>query len=62
MLSTNYCPLIKIIGPTQGLKFINDTNDKVEFIESKNYGGTDVNLVPVGEVIKKINQKINLIN
>tara|TARA_B100000575_G_scaffold12336_1_gene8965 strand:- start:1243 stop:2229 length:987 start_codon:yes stop_codon:yes gene_type:complete len=62
MLSTNYCPLIKIIGPTQGLKFINDTNDKVEFIESRNYGGTDVNLVPVGEVIKKINQKINLIN
>ena len=58
ILSTNYCPLIKIIGPTQGPKFINDTYNNVDYIESKDFGGSDVNLVPIKEVIKKVEEKI----
>ena len=56
MLATNLCPLLKLCGPTNAQKFINDDFENIHFISSRDYGGKDMSLIPVEIVIEKINK------
>ena len=53
LLSFGKTPLIKLIGPTNSKKFTPNL-DNFHTIDSKNYGSTNINLIPVGDVIKLI--------
>lgn len=59
MLSTNYCPLIKLFGPKDSDKFTPVRNNIIT-ISSKEFGSTNVSAIPIDYVIKKINEVINL--
>ncbi len=56
MLATNLCPLIKLCGPTNPRKFINDNFENIHFISSRDYGGKDINLIPEKKVREKIDE------
>ena len=53
MLSFEKTPLIKLIGPTNSKKFTPE-RDNFYTIDSKKYGSKNINLIPVGDVIKLI--------
>ncbi len=56
MLATNLCPLLKLCGPTNAQKFINNDFENIHFISSSDYGGKEMSLIPVDRVIEKINK------
>ena len=57
MLSCGKNIIIKLIGPSDSQKF---TPNKENFytIDSKNYGGKNINLIPILDVIKLIEKII----
>ena len=60
MLATNLCPLLKLCGPTNAQKFINNDFENIHFISSSDYGGKEMSLIPVERVIEKINKLLQL--
>jgi len=59
MLSSGYCPLIKLFGHKDSNKFT-PINDKIITLNSKEYGGNDISLIPLDSVIENINKMINI--
>ena len=58
MLSTNYCPLIKLFGHKDSNKFTRATNN-ITAISAKEFGSTDISAISTDYVIKKIEEVIN---
>ena len=58
MLSTNYCPLIKLFGHKDSDKFTRVTNN-ITAISAKEFGSTDISAISTDYVIKKIEEIIN---
>ena len=58
MLSTNYCPLIKLFGHKDSDKFTRATNN-ITAISAKEFGSTDISAISTDYVIKKIEEVIN---
>ena len=56
MLATNLCPLLKLCGPTNPEKFINDDFENIHFISSMDYGGKEMSLIPPDHVIDKLEE------
>ena len=59
ILSTNYCPLIKLFGPKDSDKFTPITN-KITSISAKEFGSTNVSDISIEYVVKKIDDVINI--
>ena len=59
MLSNNYSPLIKLFGPKDPIKFT-PPNLMVQTISSNDFGGNDVNLIPVANVIEEMKKILSL--
>ena len=57
MLSTKYCPLIKIFGPKDSSKFT-PVSSKIIVISSQSYGSKNIDKVPYKDVIKLIENEI----
>ena len=57
MLSTNYCPLIKLFGHKNSDKFTRVTNN-ITAISAKEFGSTDISAISTDYVIKKIDELI----
>ena len=57
MLSTNYCPLVKLFGPKDSDKFT-PINSNIFTINSKEFGSKNIKLIETKFVIKKINEII----
>ena len=55
MLSTGYCPLIKLFGPKDPKKFT-PSNQKFYSISSNEFNSSNINKIPVERVIRKINK------
>ena len=58
MLSTNYCPLIKLFAYHNIHKFTPDKN-MITAISAKEFGSTNMSDISVEYVIKKIEDEIN---
>ena len=59
MLSTNYCPLIKLFGHKDSDKFTRTANN-ITTISAKEFGSTDISTISTDYVIKKIEEIINM--
>ena len=57
MLSTNYCPLVKLFGPKDSEKFT-PNKPQIKTISSKYYGSNNINDIPVQGVIDLIQKLI----
>ena len=57
MLSTKYCPLIKLFGPKDANKFT-ISDKRILTIKSDKFGSKDINEIPVNYVIKKTEEFI----
>lgn len=57
MLSTNYCPLIKLFGHKDSDKFTRSANN-ITAISAKEFGSTDISAISTDCVIKKIEDVI----
>lgn len=57
MLSTNLCPLVKLFGPRDPEKFT-PKSSKIKIISSREYDSKNINIIPVEQVIKTINELI----
>ena len=55
MLSTNYCPLIKLFGPKSSAKFT-PKNDNLKTISSNEFNSKNVSLIPVDRVFQEMNK------
>ena len=55
MLSTGYCPLIKLFGPKDPKKFTPDKKNLYS-ISSNEFNSSDINKIPTDRVIKEINK------
>ena len=53
MLSTGYCPLIKLFGPKDSTKFTPE-NPNLFSISSSNFNSKNINKIPVSRVIEEI--------
>ena len=53
MLSTKYCPLIKLFGPKESQKFT-PPNNLLKTISSSEYNSKDVSIIKVDQVISEI--------
>ena len=58
MLSTNYCPVVKLFGPKDANKFT-PVSDKILTISSKEFGSKKLEDITIEHVIKKINELSN---
>ena len=58
MLSTKYCPLIKLFGPKNSLKFT-PIHKYLKSISSEEFNGKDISLIPVEKVIYEINKNLS---
>ena len=58
MLSTKYCPLIKLFGPKDSNKFT-PKHINLKSITSAQFNSSDVKAIPIEEVIKVIENSIN---
>ena len=58
MLSTNYCPIIKLFGPKDSDKFT-PKNFNITNISAKEFGSTNMSAISTDYVIKKIEDVIN---
>jgi ADP-heptose:LPS heptosyltransferase len=58
MLSTNYCPLIKLFAYHDISKFTPDSN-KIKAVSAKEFGSTNMSAISTDYVIKKIEDVIN---
>ena len=59
MLSTNYCPLIKLFGHKDSDKFTRATNN-ISTISAKEFRSTDISAISTNYVIKKIEEVIDI--
>ena len=57
MLSTNYCPLIKLFGPKDSDKFT-PVSSKITTISSTDFGSKNIEANSIDYVLKKINEVI----
>ena len=57
MLSTSFSPLVKLFGHHDANKFTPEYAN-IYSISSQQYGGTDINKIPIKDVIKKMNDII----
>ena len=55
MLSTNYCPLIKLFGPKDSNKFT-PSSKNITTISSKEFGSNNIEAISIDYVLKKINE------
>ena len=62
MLSTNLCPLIKLFGPKNSIKFTPDYLNKIMNIKANQFGDNNINNIPVDYVIAQSEKIINLNN
>ena len=62
MLSTNLCPLIKLFGPKNSLKFTPNNLNNITSIRADKFGNDDVNNIPIDYVIKQSEKVIDLID
>jgi len=62
MLSTNLCPLIKLFGPKNSIKFTPDYLNKIMNIKANQFGDNKINNIPVDYVIAQSEKIINLNN
>ena len=53
MLSTGYCPLIKLFGPKDSTKFTPE-NTNLFSISSSDFNSKNINKIPVSRVIEEI--------
>ena len=53
MLSTNYCPLIKLFGPHDPIKFT-PISKNILTINSMDFGSKDISIIPSNFVEKKL--------
>ena len=53
MLSTGYCPLIKLFGPKDSTKFT-PVNPNLFSISSSDFNSKNINKIPVSRVIEEI--------
>ena len=58
MLSTKYCPLIKLFGPKDSNKFTPE-HFNLKSISSSQFNSSDVKVIPVEKVIKVIEDMIS---
>ena len=58
MLSTNYCPLIKLFSRHDKHKFTPAWN-KITAVSAKEFGSTNISAISTDCVIKKIEEAIN---
>ncbi len=58
MLSTGYCPLIKLFGPKDPTKFTPDKKNLFS-ISSNEFNSSNINKIPIDRVIKEINKLLN---
>ncbi len=58
MLSTNYCPLIKLFGHKDSDKFTQVANN-IAAISAKEFGSTDISAISTDYVINKMEEAIN---
>ncbi len=61
MLSTGYCPLIKLFGPKDAVKFTPDITNLYS-ISSNEYNSSDINKIPPSRVIKEIKKLLEIRN
>ena len=57
MLSTNKCPLIKLFGPKDSKKFT-PSSSMIHTINSNDFGSTDINFIPVKDVIEMMKKEL----
>ena len=57
MLSTNYCPLIKLFGPKDSNKFT-PISKNITTISSKEFGSNNIGAISIDYFLKKINEVI----
>ena len=62
MLSTNLCPLIKLFGPKNSIKFTPNYLNKIINIRANQFGDNKINNIPVDYVIKQSEEIINISN
>ena len=62
MLSTNLCPLIKLFGPKNSLKFTPNNLNNITSIRADKFGNDDVNNIPIDYVIEQSEKVIDLID
>ena len=55
MLSSRYCPLVKLFGPKDSNKFT-PKNDFLKTISSKEFNSNEVSIIPVEKVLSSINK------
>tara|TARA_Y100001970_G_C14162973_1_gene819623 strand:- start:117 stop:1100 length:984 start_codon:yes stop_codon:yes gene_type:complete len=61
MLSTGYCPLIKLFGPKNAKKFTPDKKN-LYYISSDEFKSLDINTITTKRVIKEINKLLEINN
>ncbi len=59
MLSTRYCPLVKLFGPKDPAKFTPDKQNLYP-ISSYEFNSTDINKIPTNRVINEINKILKI--
>ena len=59
MLSTNYCPLIKLFGPKDSNKFTPISN-RITTISSTDFGSKNIEAISIDYVLKKINEVMQI--
>ena len=58
MLSTNYCPIIKLFGPKDSDKFT-QVSKSIHTINSKEYGSNNIEEIQTETVINKMNNLLS---
>ena len=58
MLSTNYCPIIKLFGPKDSDKFT-QVSKSIHTISSKEYGSNNIEVIQTETVINKMNNLLS---
>jgi len=58
ILSTKYCPLVKLFGPKDSMKFT-PQNNFFKTISSSEFNSKDVCIIPVEKVLSEINKILN---
>ena len=60
MLSTNLCHVIKLHGKSNAIKFTPSHLDKIHVISSADFGSKNINKISLNQVIKKVEEVIDI--
>ena len=61
MLSTGYCPLIKLFGPKDAKKFT-PSRENLHYISSSEFQSSDINKITKDRVTQEINKILEINN